>query len=147
MGSYRDRITADVKAAMKAGDKARVQTLRSLLAAIKSAQDDRGEPELPDDAELALLQKACKTRRDAIAQARDAGRQDVVDSEEAEFAVIEGYLPEMLTGDALRTKVREVAAEVGYRGPKDTGTFMKTWMARYRGQADGREVQEALKEL
>ena len=65
----------------------------------------------------------------------------------AEIAIIQDYLPQQMTGDELLGKVREVAESVGYEGPKDTGKFMKEWMAQYKGQADGRDVQNALKSL
>ena len=146
MGSYRDRLNDDVKAAMKAGDKPRLGVLRMVMAAIKSAEEEQGGP-LADADELAILTKAVKTRRDTVASAKEAGRQDILEREEAEIAVIQGYLPEMLTGDALQAKVAEVAQEVGYEGPKDKGRFMKAWMARYKGQAEGRDVQEALGKL
>jgi len=147
MGTYKQRITDDMKVAMRAKDKDRLQVLRSLLAAIKGRQDEKTVDDLPDDEELAILQKAVKTRKDAIEQASSAGRQDIVDSESAEVVVIQAYLPEMLTGDALLAKVREVAAEVGFSSPADKGKFMKAWMARYKGKADGRDVQAALGKL
>lgn len=147
MGSYKQTLTDDMKAAMKAGDKARLQVIRSVIAAIKGRQDELSKDELGDDEELAILQKAVKTRRDAIEQAKAAGRQDIVDAESAEVEVIQGYLPEMLTGDALLEKVRAVAAEVGYAGPADKGKFMKAWMSQYKGMADGRDVQSALGQL
>jgi len=147
MGSYKDRLTADMKVAMKAKDKEKLGTLRMVLAAIKGAQDAKGVDSLSEEDELLILQKAVKTRRDAIAQAETAGRKDVIDSEAAEIDVIQAYLPEMLTGDALVVKVKEVAGEVGYSGPGDTGKFMQAWMAKYKGRAEGREVQEALKGL
>ncbi len=147
MGTYKERITADIKAAMRATDKPKLQVLRSLLAAIKSAQDDRGEAELSDQDEQALLMKAVKTRKDSVEQAKVAERQDIVDSEQYEVDVITAYLPEMLSGDALLSAVHKLAEEIGYEGPKDKGRFMKEWMGRYRGQAEGRDVQAALGQL
>jgi uncharacterized protein YqeY len=147
MGALQQRITADMKAALKAGDKPRLSVLRMLIAAIKDEQIRVNQDSLPDAAEVAILRKAVLTRRDTIEQAKAGNRADVVAAETQEIAVIESYLPARLTGDALQAKVAEVAAAVGYAGPKDTGRFMKEWMARHKDLADGRDVQEALRRL
>jgi uncharacterized protein YqeY len=147
MGALQERITADMKAALKAGDKPRLSVLRMLIAAIKDEQIRVNQDSLPDAAEVAILRKAVLTRRDTIEQAKAGGRADVVAAETREIAVIESYLPARLTGDALQAKVAEVAAAIGYAGPKDTGRFMKEWMVRHKDLADGRDVQEALRRL
>jgi hypothetical protein len=147
MGALQERITADMKAALKAGDKPRLSVLRMLIAAIKDEQIRVNQDSLPDAAEVAILRKAVLTRRDTIEQAKAGGRADVVAAETREIAVVESYLPARLTGDALQAKVAEVAAAIGYAGPKDTGRFMKEWMVRHKDLADGRDVQEALRRL
>mgnify|MGYP002623719200 CR=1 FL=1 len=146
MAVYLDRLTADMKAAMKAGERARLEVVRMLISDIKK-RADAADGELSADDEVAVLQKAVKTRADTVAQARAAGRDEIVAKEEAEIAVIESYLPKQMSDDEVAARVRELAAEVGYQGPKDTGRFMKEWMARYKGLADGKAVQQALKAL
>lgn len=146
MGELLERLTADTKDAMRAKDKLRLLVLRMLIAEIKNDRE-RSDGELSDEKEMQVLLRGVKTRRDAVQQARDVGRQDIVDNEEAEIAVIETYLPQQLSGDELVAKVSALAAEIGYASPKDTGKFMKAWMDKYRGQAEGRDVQKALQGL
>lgn len=147
MGKYLTTLTADVKTAMKARDKARLTLLRMLIAGIQEEQHKSGKDDLSDDEEQAVLQRAVKTRRDSVEQAIQAGRQEIADAEAAEIEIIAEYLPKQMTGDELAAKVKEVAEACGYGGPKDTGAFMKAWMAQYKGLADGRAVQDALKAL
>ncbi len=147
MGNYQDQLVADMKAAMKAREQDRVQVLRMLINGLKEEQLRSGRDELEEAEEVAVLRKAVKARRDAVAQAEDLGRADIADSERAEIGIIEAYLPSLITGAELEEKVRELAAEIGYSGPKDTGKFMKEWMARYKGRSEGRDVQAVLKTL
>lgn len=147
MGSYLSRITDDVKTAMRAKDRARLTVLRMMVASIKSEQDRQGVEDLADAEELAIVSRAVKTRKESVQQALDANRQDIADNELAEIEIVQTYLPQQMDGDELATKVQEVAAEVGYEGPRDTGKFMQAWMSQYKGQADGKDVQAALKSL
>ncbi len=147
MNPLQTRLTADMKTAMKAGEKQRLGVIRLMIAALKDAQMQGASDEMSEAAEQEILRKEVKKRRDAIEQARQVGREEIAVQEEAEIVVIEGYLPQLLQGDELLAKVREVAADVGYSGPSDTGRFMKEWMARHKGLAEGRDVQAALKQL
>lgn len=147
MSKYLAKLTDDMKAAMKAGDKPRLEVLRMLISELKKKAIDTKVDDLPDDDEVAILQKAVKTRGDTVAQAKAAGRAEVAAKEEAEIAVIQSYLPQQMSAAEVADKVREVAAAIGYQGGKDTGRFMKEWMAKYKGLADGKLVQEALKTL
>lgn len=147
MPTYLARLTADMKAAMKAGDKPRLEVLRMLISDLKKKAIDQQVDTLPDDDEAAVLQKAIKTRADTVAQARAAGRAEVAQKEQFEIDVIASYLPKQLDAAEIAAKVREIAAAIGYRGAADTGRFMKEWMAKYKGLADGKLVQEALKAL
>ncbi|HEB52465.1 MAG TPA: GatB/YqeY domain-containing protein [bacterium] len=145
MAGYLDRLTADMKAAMKAGEKDKLTVLRMLISDIKKKAEAEGD--LSDDSEAAVLQKAVKTRADTVEQARAAGRDEIADKEQAEIELIQAYLPKQMSADEIATKVREVAAEIGFAGPQDKGRFMKEWMSRYKGLADGRAVQAALAAL
>ena len=143
MASYLEKLTADVKTAMKAGEKDKLTVLRMIISDIKKKVEAEGE--LSDEAELAVLQKAVKTRNDTIDQATAAGRDEIAANERKEIEMIQGYLPKQMTPEEVDEKVREIAAEIGFEGPKDKGRFMKEWMSRYKGLADGRAVQTALK--
>ena len=145
MGSYLDKLTADVKTAMKAGEKDKLTVLRMIISDIKKKVEAEGE--LSDEAELAVLQKAVKTRNDTIDQATAAGRDEIAANEQKEIEMIQGYLPKQMTPEEVDAKVREIAAEIGFEGPKDKGRFMKEWMSRYKGLADGKTVQTALANL
>ena len=147
MPAYLERLTTDMKAAMKSGDKPRLEVLRMLISDLKKKAIDTKVDTLPDDEEAAILQKAIKTRADTVAQAKAAGRAEVAAKEQLEIDVITSYLPKQMSAAEVAQKVKEVAAAIGYQGGKDTGRFMKEWMARYKGQADGRLVQDALKSL
>ncbi len=146
MARHFETISADAITALKAGEKLRVQVLRSVLAAMKAGQEVAGG-DLDEAAEEDILRKAVKTRRDAIEGAQAANRPEIVKSETSELELLQGYLPQMMSGAELQAKVVEVAAEVGFTGPKDTGKFMQAWMKAYKGKAEGRDVQEALKAL
>jgi uncharacterized protein YqeY len=146
MASYLDRITADMKSAMKAGDKPRLEVLRMLISDIKKLDLAAAGP-LTDADEAAVLQKAVKMRAETVAQAKAAGRAEIAAREQAEIDVIQSYLPRQMGADEVAAKVAEVAAAIGYAGPKDTGRFMQAWMAKYKGLADGKLVQQVLKAL
>lgn len=147
MGRYLTQLTADIKVAMKARDKFRLECLRMVVAGIQEEQHRKKNDDLADEEELDVLSRAVKTRKESVRQALDVGRQEIADNETAEIEIITAYLPQQLTGDALASKIQEVATSVGYAGPKDMGKFMKEWMSLYKGQADGRDVQNALKAL
>ncbi|MCA8951095.1 MAG: GatB/YqeY domain-containing protein [Planctomycetes bacterium] len=145
MADYLDRLTADMKAAMKAGDKSRLEVLRMVISEIKKKAEESGE--LDAEAEAAVLHRAVKTRADTVVQATAAGRTEIATKEQSEIEVIQAYLPQQMSAEEVAEKVGALAAEIDYGGPKDTGRFMKEWMARYKGQADGKAVQTALKQL
>ena len=141
------RLQADMKVAMKARDAVRLSVVRLLIDAIKKQQIDDQKDDLGGDAEIAAVRRAIKTRKDSIEQATKLGRQDVASAEAKELVILEQYLPAQLTGAALLAKVREVAQQIGYAGPKDTGRFMKEWMSRHKALADGKDVQDALQRI
>ena len=147
MANYLEKLTTDMKAAMKAGDKPRLEVLRMLISELKKKAIDAKVDNLPDDEEAAVLQKAIKTRSDSVSQAAAAGRADIAQKEQFEIDVIAGYLPKQMDAAEVTAKVKEIAAAIGYQGGKDTGRFMKEWMAKYKGLADGKLVQDALKTL
>ncbi len=163
MSTLRERIQADLAEAMRARDETRKSTLRMLLSAIKNAEI-RTAPagasdeelarmaELPpllldDDAVLAIIQKQIKQRRESIEQFRKAGRQDLVDRESAEVAVLETYLPQQATREEIETAARRVIAETGAASPRDLGKVMPVLTREFAGRADGRLINEVVRTL
>ena len=147
MSKHLTKLTEDMKTAMKGGDKPRLEVLRMLISDLKKKAIDTQVDTLPDDDEVAILQKAVKTRADSVAQATAAGRGEIAAREQFEIGIIQAYLPQQMSAAEVADKVREVATAIGYTGGKDTGRFMKEWMAKYKGLADGKLVQDALKTL
>ncbi len=163
MSTLRERIQADLAEAMRARDETRKSTLRMLLSAIKNAEI-RTAPagasdeelarmaELPpllldDAAVLAIIQKQIKQRRESIEQFRKAGRQDLVDRESAEVAVLETYLPQQATREEIETAARRVIAETGAASPRDLGKVMPVLTREFAGRADGRLINEVVRTL
>lgn len=147
----RARLDADLKEALKAGEKIRASAIRMLLAAVKTrevAEDRRGDRRapLPDEELLQVIASACKQRRDSIEQFRAGGRQDLVEKETAELAVLEAYLPRALTPEELRAAVAEAIRETGATSPRDMGKVMSRLMTVLAGRADGKLVSELVRE-
>ena len=146
----RDTINGALKDAMKARDERKVSTLRMVNSSLKNADIEArgaGKPALGDAEVLPLLQKMIKQRQESVELYRKGARADLVQQEEAEIAIIAAYLPKQMSAEEVTAKVKEVAAAIGYQGGKDMGRFMKEWMAKYKGLADGKLVQDALKTL
>ncbi|MDW8326839.1 MAG: GatB/YqeY domain-containing protein [Anaerolineales bacterium] len=144
--SLKEQLTADLKAALKAGDETRKNAIRALQAAIKQSEVDR-QTTLTDDDVLALIQKEAKSRRESIADAQKAGRADLVAAYEAELAVMEAYLPQPLSRDELIALAKAAIAEAGATGIKQQGAVMKLLAPRIKGRADGKLVGEIVREL
>lgn len=144
--TLRETIKAEVVDAMRAGDAKRRDTLRLLLAAIKQAEVDRPEPLTEADVE-AIVAKQAKQRQETIADARSAGREDLVAEAQAELEIIDDYLPEQLSRDEIASRAEQVIAETGATGMQDMGTVMGRLMPQLQGQADGRVVSEVVRQL
>jgi uncharacterized protein YqeY len=143
-----ERLTEDLKAAMKAGPagKVRLETIRFLRAAMKNAEIDKKGP-LTDDDILGIITKQVKQLKDAIVEFEKGGRQDLVEKAQAEIAVLSDYLPAQMTEDEVRELARQIITEVGAQGPRDMGKVMGPLVARTKGRADGKMVQQVVKEL
>jgi uncharacterized protein YqeY len=133
--SLKERITEDMKAAMRAKDAARLGAIRFLQAAIKQKEVDE-RVEADDAAVLAIVDKLIKQRRDSITQFEAAGRRDLVDKEQAELALLQGYLPQQLTDAELEAAVDAVLAESGATGAAAMGKVMPVLKPRIAGRAD-----------
>jgi hypothetical protein len=146
----RDKINADLKVAMKAGEKDRVGTLRLINAAIKSADIDArpsGKDKISDTDILSVLAKMVKQRRDSIEQYTAGGRQDLADKEAAEIVVIEAYMPKQMDEAEARSAIAAAIKETGAAGPKDMGKVMGALKARYAGSMDFGKASAQVKEL
>jgi uncharacterized protein len=140
------RIEEDLKAAMKSGDKRRVATLRLVLAGLKN-EKIQVQRALTDEEVEAVLRRAVKQRKDSIEQYGKGGRQDLVDAETEELAIIEGYLPKGLTDAEVESELKAVIAEKGLSSSKDVGLAMKELMSRHKGRVDGKKAQEIARRL
>lgn len=146
----RQQFTDAMKDAMKAGDKARLSTIRLIIAAIKDRDivaRGEGKETATDEELMQLLQKMAKQRADSITQFQAAGRQDLVDKETAEKVVIESYLPQQMDADATRAAIAGVIAETGAAGMKDMGKVMTALKAKYAGTMDFSKANGVVKEL
>lgn len=143
--SLKDRITEDMKAAMRAKDAPRLSCIRMLLAAMKQKEVDE-RIVLDDNAVVAIVDRLVKQRRDSIAAFEQAGRTDLVDKESAEVTVLQGYLPERLGADELAGAVAALVAELGAAGPGDMGKVMGAAKARFAGKADMSQLSSAVKQ-
>jgi uncharacterized protein YqeY len=165
----KEQLTSDMKAALKSGDEVRKSTLRLVLAAIKQAELDKrltavkqkgpggdlteaqlaelDSIHLSDDETIGVLQKEAKARRESIADAQKASRNDLVAMNEVELNIIEGYLPKQLTRAELVELARAAMAEAGATDAKQLGAVMKLLAPRTKGRADGRLLNEVVREL
>src|ERR1044072_5991580 len=143
--SLSKQIVTDLTTAMKAQDAARMSTLRMVKAAMMNRQIEKGS-ELDDEEMQKLLRSLVKQRRDSIEQYEKAGRQELVDKEQAEIDVIETYLPKAISKEEIEQVVAAVIAETGASSMKDMGKVMKAAQAARAGKnADGRVVSEVVK--
>ncbi|TCK05225.1 GatB/YqeY domain-containing protein [Phorcysia thermohydrogeniphila] len=141
----KERLLQDMKEAMRAKDKVKLSTIRMINSLIKNAEiDKRGE--LTDDEIVQLLMKYAKQRREAIEMYEKGGRQDLVEKEKAELAVVESYLPKQLSEEEIRELVREAIEVVGASSPKDLGKVMQYVMPKVKGRAEGSLVNKIARE-
>ena len=144
MTTLKERITDDMKAAMRAKDSERLGTIRLLTAAMKQREVDE-HIELDDIAVIGIVDKMLKQRKDSIEAFEKAARQDLADKEKAEIAVLQAYLPARLSADEIAAEVKAIVAEVGAKGPADMGKVMGAVKARLAGKADMGQVSAAVK--
>lgn len=145
--TFEQKINEDLKESMKSGDKLRLETLRSLRASIiEFSKSGTGKDMSEEDAQKILL-NASKKRKDAIEMYKQAGRQDLLEKEETELAIIAAYLPEQLSESEVVDVLKSIVQQVGAEGPKDMGKVMGLAMKELRGKADGTLVQHCLKQL
>ncbi len=143
-----DQISNDIKEAMKARDKVRLETLRNVKKVFLEAKTAPGaNDELTDEAALKLIQKLAKQGRDAAAIYEGQGRADLASDELAQVAVLEEYMPKQLSADELTAALQEIIAAVGASGPQDMGKVMGAATKQLAGRAEGRAISACVKEL
>lgn len=146
MSSLQAQLTNDMKACMKSGDKARLLTIRSTIAAIKQLEIDTRQA--PDDAQvLALLNKLVKQRKDSIHQFTQAGRHDLVETEVFELSVLQDYLPEGLSEAEVEQIIQDAISALGASSPADMGKVMGAVKPKIAGLADMAQVSARIKAL
>ena len=143
--SLKERITEDMKAAMRAKEAERLTTIRMLLAACKQREVDE-RIELDDAAVIGLVDKLIKQRKDSIAAFEQGGRADLAAKEAAEIRVLEAYLPQRLSADEVAAAVAAIVAALGAGGPGDMGKVMGAAKAQLAGKADMASVSAAVKQ-
>lgn len=144
--SIKAKLAEDMKTAMKAKDAARLSTIRMVNSVIKNREIDQRR-ELSDDEVAAVISSSVKQRKDSIEQFKAGGRQDLVDKEETEVAILMSYLPQQMTEDEIRAIVKSAVAETSSTSAKDMGKVMKAVMPKTKGKADGALVNKIVKEL
>jgi uncharacterized protein len=146
----RQKISEALKDSMRAKDEARTTTLRTINAAIKQKDIDvarpRGDQQIGEDEVLNLLQGLIKSRRESIELYRQGARQDLVDKESAEIALIEGFLPKQMNEDETRAAVRDLIASLGATSVKDMGKVMAALKSNYAGQLDMTKASAIVKQ-
>ena len=146
--SLKEKLTADMKEAMKAREEGRQRlgVIRMVRGAIRQQEID-GQKELDDDAVLAVISKEVKQRRDSIEEFKKGGREDLVAQNEAEIAVLMAYLPQQMAEGEIRKLVQDAITATGASSPKEMGKVMKELMPKVKGRADGKLVNQIVREL
>ena len=144
--SLKDKINEDLKNAMKSGDKIRTETLRSIRALIIEFDKSGAGREMTQEEEIKSLTSAAKKRREAIELYDNNNRPELAEKERAELSIIQEYLPKQLTREEIAERVQQVIRETGAAGVQDTNKVMPAIMKEMKGKADGKLVQEIVKE-
>ena len=144
--SLMEQLTADMKVAMKQGEKERLSVIRLVRGAVRQAEID-GKKTLTDDEVIDVITKEVKMRRDSIEEFERGGRTDLVEKTQAEIAILMPYLPAQLSEDEIRALVEAAVAEAGAVTAKDMGKVMGALMPRVKGRADGKIVNEIVRSL
>jgi uncharacterized protein YqeY len=142
-----DDINEQIKTAMKAGDKVRLETLRSIRAGILEFEKSGAGRDMTDDDAFKIINSAAKKRKDAIEQFDAAGRTEAAEKERLELAIIMEFLPAQMTEDEVRSAVSSIVAELGASQPSDFGKVMGMAVKQMKGKADGGLIQSVVKQM
>lgn len=146
--SIKEQLMADMKAAMKAKEEGKLalNTIRMARAHIRQAEIDNGHADFNDDQVLAVLRKEVKQRKETLSEIESSGREDLVEQTKAEIDVLEKYLPAEMTPEAVEEAVKEIVDAMD-PGQKNMGSVMKAVMAKLKGQADGKLINQIVRKL
>jgi uncharacterized protein YqeY len=144
--SLKEELENSVKDAMRSGDEERKRTLRMALAAIRMAEIEKRGP-VDDDTVMAILQKEIKSRQEAIADAEQANRPDLIHQAISEIAILDQYLPAPFSPEELEALARQAIAEVGASSAREMGLVMKVLIPRLEGRATGSEASQVVRKL
>lgn len=146
--SIKEQLMADMKAAMKAKEEGKLalNTIRMARAYIRQAEIDNGHADFNDDQVLAVLRKEVKQRKETLSEIEGSGREDLVEQTKAEIDVLEKYLPAEMTPEAVEAAVKEIVDAMD-PGQKNMGSVMKAVMAKLKGQADGKLINQIVRKL
>jgi uncharacterized protein YqeY len=145
--NFKDKISRDLKDAMKSGEKVRLQTIRSIRASILEFEKSESGREMNEEEEIKLLTTAAKKRKESIEQFINGGRQDLAKSEERELEIIMTYLPEQLSEENIKKEVIKIAENVGAVSKADFGKLMGAAVKKLKGKADGRVIKEIVEKV
>lgn len=139
--NLKDRINQDLKDAMKSGDKTKLAVVRSIRALILEFEKSGAAKELTPEEEIKMLSTAAKKRKDSIEQFRNANRNDLADSEEAELKILMDYLPKQMDESEIKNEIKRIASEIGAKSKEDFPKLMPVVMKELKGKADGKLVK------
>ena len=145
--SLSEKINQDLKDAMKSGDKTRLSVVRSIRALILEFEKSGANKELSSEDEIKMLSTAAKKRKDSIEQFRNAGRNDLADTEEAELKILSEYLPKQMDENEIKNEVIRIATEIGAKTKEDFPKLMPLVMKELKGKADGKLVKSIVENL
>ena len=144
--SLLNRLTEELKEALRAGNHTKLSVIRLLKSSIKNREIEKMAP-LTDEEVIGIIMTALKQRRESIEQFQKGGREDLVQKEKSELEVLQTFLPQQLSEEELAGEIQAVIREVGASSPKDMGKVMKILMIRLKGRAEGAKVSSLVKEL
>lgn len=144
--SLLNRLTEELKEALRAGNHTKLSVIRLLKSSIKNREIEKMAP-LTDEEIIDIIMTALKQRRESIEQFQKGGREDLVQKEKSELEVLQTFLPQQLSEEELAGEIQAVIREVGASSPKDMGKVMKILMIRLKGRAEGTKVSSLVKEL
>lgn len=144
--SLLNRLTEELKEALRAGNHTKLSVIRLLKSSIKNREIEKMAP-LTDEEVIDIIMTALKQRRESIEQFQKGGREDLVQKEKSELEVLQTFLPQQLSEEELVGEIQAVIREVGASSPKDMGKVMKILMIRLKGRAEGAKVSSLVKEL
>lgn len=144
--TLKERLSQDLKEAMKSKDETRVRTIRLLIAAIKNFEVEK-MGQATDEEVLQVMSKEVKKRLESIEMYKQVSREDLAAEEENELKIIKSYMPEQMNEDQIRELAKQVIEQYNLSSPKDIGTAMKLIMPQVKGKADGKMVNKIVQEL